>query len=645
MPRTSPSRHALPHLAKLRARPDVGAGGVAAFGAALLVVLVSTVARADTQVRAVEVRETDAAEVVVSVGADKAPTFQIFRVPGERTYAIELPGSVLDKAALAAPDDGALLANARVDAAGNRGAPRVVLRFHGDVDYDARTKRGRLEVVFSPLGDPAKLKAAFAERSRGKSKAAPASEDAATRALADRRRALEAEARALEDRRVAEQRAVDSLLKRKADLEASLASLEKRLTVVEVQRGEAERALKQVSAEGSAARASLEQREKDLSQRVASLEAAEKKLAATVASLDEKKARAEKEIAALDKKQKDSAAELSALAKKHDEEAARLRSLEQRVAAASQNLEKAVKAREAELKRALVDLEEKRAEAEQKLAALSTKASALAAQVASLDEKKASLSRVVADLDRAKATREADLRALDDKQQKTEARLASLIDSVRRDEARLADAQRRAAAEGERLAALERRRRQESQRVAALERQGAAGKNPVRVARAEERVSVAPSSGSPQYGFGGHSVDISRANSYRLDEGALDEGGFGGSADESGRGALSHVTVQRTGPEGSRVGVRVDGGARYAIERKSEREVVLTLFDTRAANLDVRRILDARDLRTGVLRVLPHIVEGRRHRVELTIEMREAYPVRVGQDEAMLWLHIGGGEA
>lgn len=45
-----------------------------------------------------------------------------------------------------------------------------------------------------------------------------------------------------------------------------------------------------------------------------------------------------------------------------------------------------------------------------------------------------------------------------------------------------------------------------------------------------------------------------------------------------------------------------------------------------------------------MLRVLPHIVEGRRHRVELTIELREPSPVQVAHDDAMLWLHVGGGD-
>ena len=45
---------------------------------------------------------------------------------------------------------------------------------------------------------------------------------------------------------------------------------------------------------------------------------------------------------------------------------------------------------------------------------------------------------------------------------------------------------------------------------------------------------------------------------------------------------------------------------------------MLTLFDTRAGNLDVRRILDARALDGEVLRILPHVEEDARHRVQRT---------------------------
>ncbi|MFZ9889533.1 MAG: hypothetical protein ACO3JL_18715, partial [Myxococcota bacterium] len=152
------------------------------------------------------------------------------------------------------------------------------------------------------------------------------------------------------------------------------------------------------------------------------------------------------------------------------------------------------------------------------------------------------------------------------------------------------------------------------------------------------RLELASATPTESFGFGGKSVDLEPApaakNRYLPDD------GYGGEDDVIGD--LSHITVQRTQGTGSRVGVLVEGGARYAVRRPSAREVVLTLFATRAANLEVRRILDARDLRTSVLRVLPHVEEGSRDVVELTVELREATSVRVAQDGSMLWLHIGG---
>ena len=122
-----------------------------------------------------------------------------------------------------------------------------------------------------------------------------------------------------------------------------------------------------------------------------------------------------------------------------------------------------------------------------------------------------------------------------------------------------------------------------------------------------------------------------------------DESGFGGgdTYDERGRSALSLITVQRNTKKRSRVGITVEGGARYSIRRRSDDELVLTLFDTRAVNLQVRRILDARRLKTSVLRVLPHVEEDARHRVELVIETRKGAPTSVTEEEDTLWIHIG----
>lgn len=117
---------------------------------------------------------------------------------------------------------------------------------------------------------------------------------------------------------------------------------------------------------------------------------------------------------------------------------------------------------------------------------------------------------------------------------------------------------------------------------------------------------------------------------------------FGGDAylDEP-KGLLRHITVERAGKHRSKVGVQVEGGAKFFVKKGAGKTVVLTLYDTGAANLNVRRILDASRLQTSVVRVKPHIVEDNARRVELHIELREPAPVQIEQDEKTLWLHIG----
>lgn len=102
-------------------------------------------------------------------------------------------------------------------------------------------------------------------------------------------------------------------------------------------------------------------------------------------------------------------------------------------------------------------------------------------------------------------------------------------------------------------------------------------------------------------------------------------------------GVLSYIAVEAVGPAQGRLGVHVDGGADYTIRRTSGGELELTLYDTRAANLDVRRVLDARALDGRVRRVLPS-VEEYRQRVVLTVELREPSRVDVTEADGMLWL-------
>ena len=91
---------------------------------------------------------------------------------------------------------------------------------------------------------------------------------------------------------------------------------------------------------------------------------------------------------------------------------------------------------------------------------------------------------------------------------------------------------------------------------------------------------------------------------------------------------------------GSSVGLRIDGGARFAISRQSPTSYVIQLFDTRAGNLKVRRILDASDINTNVLRLLPHVEEDQRHRISLRIELRKPTRLQTTQDGTLLWLRF-----
>lgn len=146
----------------------------------------------------------------------------------------------------------------------------------------------------------------------------------------------------------------------------------------------------------------------------------------------------------------------------------------------------------------------------------------------------------------------------------------------------------------------------------------------------------------------GRSVDIARPNRYRPAEQQADgeeqDEEEETEAAEPGRGVLTHIAVEAAGASQSRMGVLVDGGANYAIKRTTNDELVLTLYDTRAASLDVRRVLDARDLGGRIRRVLPSVEEDGRHRVVLTIELKEPSRVHLSQTDGMLWLRFGDGD-
>jgi hypothetical protein len=239
------------------------------------------------------------------------------------------------------------------------------------------------------------------------------------------------------------------------------------------------------------------------------------------------------------------------------------------------------------------------------------------------------------------------------------------------------EAERLAKLEAERLAKLEAEKAAaaERARLAKLEAEKAAAAERARLAKLEaERVAAArgsrpadddvgfggrPMTAAPPItrststagaeGFGGgRAVEFSRAARY--ERVALprdgDVYGFEGDGDEDdidereGRSVLSQVTVQRTS-SGARLGVLVDGGARYHVGRRGRDRLVLTLLDTRARTLDVRRTLDARAVGGPIVRVAPSVDEDRRFRIELAIDTRGPAPVRIQQDGQILWLEVG----
>ncbi len=227
---------------------------------------------------------------------------------------------------------------------------------------------------------------------------------------------------------------------------------------------------------------------------------------------------------------------------------------------------------------------------------------------------------------------------------------------LRAEEARLL-AEQRAAEEASAAAARamrEEQRRAEASRQAAL----AAARAAERVER--ERTEALRRSGFvdgvDDPGFGGQAAaryvrwqppvdDDGFGVDGSVDEGAGDaDDGFGGDADEvfderAGLSVLTKLTVQRTG-RGARLGVVVDGGARYDMQRRRDGALLLTLYGTRAANLAVRRILDARALDAPILRVLPSVDEDDRFRVRLLVETRGQGAVHVGQEGRALWLEV-----
>jgi len=350
-----------------------------------------------------------------------------------------------------------------------------------------------------------------------------------------------------------------------------------------------------------------------------------------------KKQEEERRLAALQKKQAEEArkeAERVAAEKKRQEEARRLAEQKRKEEEARRLAEQ--KRKEEEARRLA---EQKRKEEEARRLAEQKRKEEEARRLAAQKRKEEEARRLAEQ----KRKEEEARRLAEQKRKEEEAR--RLAEQKRKDEeARRLAAQKRKEEEARRLAE-QKRKEEEALRVAQAEERRRQEEARRRQAQGNQRrIEVASVHRSPQHGFGGQAVDIGAMSKFVRTQGPrADESGFGGgdTYDERGRSALSLITVQRNTKKRSRVGITVEGGARYSIRRRSDDELVLTLFDTRAVNLQVRRILDARRLKTSVLRVLPHVEEDARHRVELVIETRKGAPTSVTEEEDTLWIHIG----
>ena len=701
------SRHALPHAGRLRHRRDLGMAPAAlAVGALVAALWVDSAFAAESTVSALVVEESADHDVILTVEATQAPTFQVFRVPGQAHYVVELPGVRLGSA-LQTRGPGVLLLDATVEEANKSSPPRLLLSFADDVDYDAQARGATLEVRFTHHGDKRALVAAAEQRKEKAKKEREAALSALRQAEERKLASAEAERRAESERlAAAEKKRQEEEAKRIAALEAKrkadeerLATAEKKRQAEEAKRIAALEAKKRADEERAAA--AEKRRLEEEAKRTAALEAkkkADEERAAAVAAAAEKKRLDEeaKRIAALEAKKKAdevrAAAAAAAEKKRLEEDAKRQAALEKKRLeedakrqAALEAERRAAEARAAEARAAEAKAAEQKA-AEQKAAeqkaAEQKAAEQRAAEQRAAEQRARAEAKRLAELERAraeaeaKATREAEARRLvelEAKRQAEERRIAEQNARQRADEEAARkraeeDARRRAAELARQQAELarqqaEQRRLQEeregeqaARRRAEAEAQARAQEDrrrqeAARVARAEVTSPRGPGPGaSADPGFGGgsagtRSIDLGRPARYERVQMPSDEE-FGGGEEEfdelDGRSVLSRVTVQRT-EAGSRVGVRVDGGAKYDVKRRGKGQLVLTLFDTRAETLEVRRVLDARALDTSVMRVLPSVEEDQRFRVELLIELREQAPVKIGQSEGMLWLDVGNG--
>ena len=596
------SMHSPPqHLHQLRKREDVGAVPVLSVAAFCGLVLFSTFA--DAKPPTVTVQEQADLTVEVQVKAEQAPTFQVFAgsptAEGDATFVIQLPKAKLKAETLTAPKGAMLMTSGMVQQ--GRRESTVQLGFITDVDYQAEVKGNVLVVQFRPLASASEVKTAFAQRAKAKAKKA---EEVRLAALAQQQAEEERlRQEAFERQRKEEQRKAAEALLKKQEEERRLAALQKKQA--EEARKEAERVAAEKKRQEEARRLAEQKRKEEEARRLAE----QKRKEEEARRLAEQKRKEEeaRRVAELKRKEEE-ARRLAEQKRKEEEEARRLAEQKRKEEEARRLAEQKRKEEEA---RRLAEQKRKEEEARR-----------LAAQ-----KRKEEEARRLAEQKR----KEEEARRLAEQKRKDEEARRLAAQKRKEEEARRLAEQKRKEEEALRVAQAEERRRQEEAR-----RRQAQGN--------QRRIEVASVHRSPQHGFGGQAVDIGAMSKFVRTQGPrADESGFGGgdTYDERGRSALSLITVQRNTKKRSRVGITVEGGARYSIRRRSDDELVLTLFDTRAVNLQVRRILDARRLKTSVLRVLPHVEEDARHRVELVIETRKGAPTSVTEEEDTLWIHIG----
>ncbi|MDP2342577.1 MAG: hypothetical protein Q8O67_16590 [Deltaproteobacteria bacterium] len=635
--------------AVFRSRPDLSITGLVFAGVvvALFCVDVAHAAprRAPGGLR-LAVDESKELEVTLTVEADKAPTFQVYKgaAGGDGVvYVVELPGVAVGSTALSTSGPGVLLHDARVEGGRKGSADRVVLTFADDVDFDAAADKGTLAVRFHHAGDKQALLAQHQVR---------LVRLAALTQKADETRRHEADELARTQKETDDKRATEQRLlaeqKRLAD--------EKR--VADEKRAAEEKKAAELKRVADEKRIAEEKQAAEL-KRVAD----EKRLAEAKRAAEQKRIADEKLAIELAKKQaaelEDAKRKAAELAKKQAEEArvaaeieTKKKALEAQKAAEAEAKKRADDAVKAELQRLADEAARKKAEAlrAEQLRIEQQRAEQLRieqqrAEQLRMEQQRAELQRIElqreqqrAEQERAEGARRA--RAAEQERAQQAERQRQIDDDKRRAQA-LADEQHRL--QEQRLA-----QRREEERLASI-RPAKAEDTDFGGVRKIEPAARAPAVGAPAAGhaaLGTRSIELSRPSRYeRYQPPREDDDGFGGDDDDDaldesgGRSVLSHVTVQRTG-DGARVGVHVDGGARYQVSRRGKDKILLTLFDTRVEGLDVRRTLDARSLGTSVLRVMPTVEEDSRFRVQLVVETRGQAPVKIDQDGQVLWLGI-----